>query len=77
MAVPVPGMLTLSRLWSQNGTIPSSNGDSLLSIDDQLTPTDGRLRFAHSDWSGYSVFEEAFFHGQRAAADVLRAFSRA
>ena len=68
MAVPVPGMLTLSRLWSQNGTIPSSNGDSLLSIDDQLTPTDGRLRFAHSDWSGYSVFEEAFTRGHAAAS---------
>src|SRR5690606_9787248 len=23
-------------------------------------PTAGRLRFAHSDWAGYSIFEEAF-----------------
>ncbi len=29
-------------------------------------PTDGRLRFAHSDWSGYSVFEEAFTRGHAA-----------
>ncbi|MBC5782721.1 FAD-dependent oxidoreductase [Ramlibacter sp. USB13] len=28
----------------------------------------GRLRFAHSDWAGYSIFEEAFTLGHRAAA---------
>ena len=72
MAVPVPGTLTLSRLWSQNGTIPASKGHHLLSIDDQLTPTDGRLRFAHSDWSGYSVFEEAFTRGHAAASALQR-----
>lgn len=27
-----------------------------------------RVHFAHADLSGYSVFEEAFFHGQRAGA---------
>jgi len=26
---------------------------------------EGRVRFAHSDLSGYSVFEEAYFHGHR------------
>ena len=31
-----------------------------------LTAPLGRVHFAHSDLSGYSVFEEAFFHGQRA-----------
>ena len=35
-----------------------------------MTPADGRLRFAHSDWSGYSVFEEAFTRGHAAAASV-------
>lgn len=30
-------------------------------------PTAGRLRFAHSDWAGYSVFEEAFTLGHRVA----------
>jgi len=29
-------------------------------------PANGRLRFAHSDWAGYSVFEEAFTLGHRA-----------
>ncbi|WP_374412495.1 NAD(P)-binding protein [Hydrogenophaga sp.] len=36
---------------------------------------DGRLAFAHSDWAGYSVFEEAFTRGHlagRHAAAVLR-----
>lgn len=28
---------------------------------------DGRLAFAHSDWSGYSIFEEAFTRGHLAA----------
>ena len=68
MSVPVPGRLSFSHLWNQNGTIPASKGHHLLSINDQLTPTDGRLRFAHSDWSGYSVFEEAFTRGHMAAS---------
>jgi hypothetical protein len=29
-------------------------------------PAAGRLRFAHADWAGYSVFEEAFTLGHRA-----------
>lgn len=32
----------------------------------------GRLHFAHSDLSAYSVFEEAFSHGLRAAQSVAR-----
>jgi hypothetical protein len=31
------------------------------------TPQTERLRFAHSDWSGYSVFEEAFTRGLHSA----------
>lgn len=31
-----------------------------------MTPSGGALRFAHSDWSGYSVFEEAFTRGHQA-----------
>ena len=27
----------------------------------------GRLSFAHADWSGYSIFEEAFSRGHFAA----------
>ncbi len=32
----------------------------------QLPPAFGRIRFAHSDWAGYSVFEEAFVRGHLA-----------
>jgi hypothetical protein len=70
MAVPVPGMLATSRLWSQNGTIPASNGRDVLSNYKRMTPSEGRLHFAHSDWSGYSVFEEAFTRGHAAAASL-------
>lgn len=31
-------------------------------------PVAGRLRFAHADWAGYSIFEEAFTLGHRSAA---------
>lgn len=31
-----------------------------------MPPTHGRIRFAHSDWAGYSVFEEAFALGHAA-----------
>ncbi|MFZ2649840.1 MAG: FAD-dependent oxidoreductase, partial [Burkholderiaceae bacterium] len=37
-----------------------------------LTRARGRLRFAHSDLSGYSVFEEALFHGERAGRAIAR-----
>ena len=36
-----------------------------------LQPATPRLLFAHADWSGYSVFEEAFTRGH--AAGVLAA----
>jgi len=32
-----------------------------------LAATSGRIGFAHSDLSGYSIFEEAFCHGVQAA----------
>jgi monoamine oxidase len=54
MAVPVP---------SQEGRIglrPAGSPDA--------SPRADRLRFAHSDWAGYSVFEEAFAIGHAAGA---------
>lgn len=33
----------------------------------------GRMSFAHSDLSGIAIFEEAFFHGVRAADEILAA----
>ena len=34
-------------------------------------PRTGRLAFAHSDWAGYSIFEEAFTAGHRAGLGVV------
>jgi hypothetical protein len=38
-----------------------------------LAALQGRVHFAHSDLSGYSVFEEAMFHGQRAGERIATA----
>ncbi|XAH23575.1 FAD-dependent oxidoreductase [Xylophilus sp. GW821-FHT01B05] len=64
MAVPVPG--TLSRI----GRLPSTHLGYKLSKSEQYGPQSGRLRFAHSDWSGYSVFEEAFTRGDAAGRSI-------
>ena len=48
--------------------------DRLVTTADFVAVIDGatpRLLFAHADWSGYSVFEEAFTRGH--AAGVLAA----
>ena len=37
-----------------------------------LAQARGRVRFAHSDLAGYSVFEEAFIHGDRAGREIAR-----
>ena len=47
-------------------------GEILLLVDPAsltilaASPATARLLFAHSDWSGYSVFEEAFTRGHAA-----------
>jgi monoamine oxidase len=65
MAVPTPEFIRKKVLYRP----PVIN--TLLSKPKQYpdfpTPATQRLRFAHSDWSGYSVFEEAFTRGLHAA----------
>lgn len=39
---------------------------SLAQLGAQPRPSSGRLSFAHADWSGYSIFEEAFTRGHLA-----------
>ena len=60
MAIPVPSVN------GQIGFQPPSTMRKQLSKKEQFTLTQGRLRFAHSDWAGYSIFEEAFTLGHRA-----------
>jgi monoamine oxidase len=58
MAIPTPALVT--TLASQTGPQRSTH------LRQKLQKTQ-RLAFAHSDWAGYSVFEEAFTLGHRAA----------
>jgi hypothetical protein len=52
MAIPVPG----TRASATQGALHA------------LRTRRGRLRFAHADLAGYSVFEEAFTAGAEAAS---------
>ena len=67
MSIPVPGVQTfLSQIGLQ--ATPGKrklllNGERQRALP---TPATARLAFAHSDWSGYSVFEEAFTRGHAA-----------
>ncbi len=67
MAVPVPGtqqflsQIGLQRLPGKRWQL--SNGERTRSLP---IPATARLAFAHSDWAGYSVFEEAFTRGHGA-----------
>jgi len=67
MAIPVPGQLAfLSQIGLQRFTGKRkqlSNGERNRWLP---TPATARLAFAHADWSGYSVFEEAFTRGHAA-----------
>jgi monoamine oxidase len=65
MAVPTPEFIRKKVLYR-----PPVLNTLLLKTKqypDFPTPATQRLRFAHSDWSGYSVFEEAFTRGLHAA----------
>lgn len=68
MAIPVPNVNGQIGFW------PSSNKREQLSRKEQLldrpTLTWERLHFAHSDWAGYSVFEEAFTAGHWSAPSL-------
>ncbi|HAU57379.1 MAG TPA: hypothetical protein DCW87_07335 [Comamonadaceae bacterium] len=67
MAIPTPGSLGFfSQIGLQHPAglrKPLLNGEHAPWLP---TPTTARLVFAHSDWSGYSVFEEAFTRGHAA-----------
>lgn len=64
MATPLPNAQGLIGLW------PPSNMTNTLLKKEQLRARPvlawERLAFAHSDWAGYSVFEEAFTAGHSA-----------
>ena len=67
MSIPTPG---LQQFLSQIGLERRSFMPKALPNGERAawlpTPTTARLAFAHADWSGYSVFEEAFTRGHGA-----------
>jgi predicted NAD/FAD-binding protein len=62
MAIPIP------NLSGQIGTQPAYLLPNQLLKKEQSTASNLRLHFAHSDWAGYSVFEEAFAMGHAAGS---------
>ncbi|MEY4584218.1 MAG: hypothetical protein RJB10_715 [Pseudomonadota bacterium] len=60
MAIPAP------VISGKNGLQPSYLLPKQLLKKEQKTASTNRLSFAHSDWAGYSVFEEAFAMGHAA-----------
>jgi len=68
MAVPVPGVLAhLSRLplAAAAQAVPGLR-QRRTGVGVPAALAQGRVSYAHSDWSGYSVFEEAFTRGHDA-----------
>ncbi|WP_192884907.1 FAD-dependent oxidoreductase [Paracidovorax avenae] len=67
MSIPVPGTLAF---LSQAGRMPAPRQRYVLANGERIAapsvPGTARLAFAHADWSGYSVFEEAFTRGHAA-----------
>lgn len=53
--------------------LPGVRGSAALKALSQVT---GRVSFAHGDLSGYSVFEEALFHGHRAGSRLAEGRTR-
>ena len=71
MAIPVP------NIRGQIGHFRTVDVRKQLSKTEQYpprpVPTWGPMAFAHSDWAGYSVFEEAFTSGHAAGRVAARA----
>jgi predicted NAD/FAD-binding protein len=66
MAIPVP------VLEGKNGNQPAYLLPKQLLKKEQIENRNSRLKFAHSDWAGYSVFEEAFAMGHEAGASAMK-----
>lgn len=68
----LPGLVSQAHLMRYGHAMsipaPGVRGHDALAA---LAQPQGRVHFAHSDLSAYSVFEEAFTHGVRAANQVL------
>lgn len=68
MAIPQPG--TLRRLRQLSAASADARGSHGAPSAQAANVRSGRLHFAHADWSGYSIFEEAFTRGHAAGGAV-------
>ncbi|MBS0608583.1 MAG: FAD-dependent oxidoreductase [Proteobacteria bacterium] len=72
MSIPLPGLQAflsqIGRNSLQGKRYQLQNGERVIVPP---APATARLAFAHADWSGYSVFEEAFTRGLGAGALAL------
>ena len=71
LAVPHPDLhnkVTRVAITRYGHAMAMPTPGTLRHIVPAATLTAGRLQFAHSDWAGYSVFEEAFALGQAAGS---------
>ena len=69
MAMPGPGLQShLRQMFAGTQPLPTGIAPGSRKSGALFTPVHERLLFAHSDWSGYSIFEEAFARGDAAAA---------
>jgi predicted NAD/FAD-binding protein len=66
MAIPVP------VLEGKNDIQPTYLLPKQLLKKEQTASPNSRLKFAHSDWAGYSVFEEAFAMGHAAGLSIAK-----
>ncbi|MEY2953027.1 MAG: hypothetical protein RLZZ401_1114 [Pseudomonadota bacterium] len=68
MAMPIPGALNLLR---KNRAFGIPVNKTSLSKSEFSMPRTRRIALAHSDWSGYSIFEEAFTRGHGAGMGII------
>jgi hypothetical protein len=66
MAVPIPVIPSIPVSEGKNNIQPAYLLPKQLLKKEQAENPNTRLKFAHSDWAGYSVFEEAFAIGHAA-----------
>jgi predicted NAD/FAD-dependent oxidoreductase len=66
MAVPIPVIPSIPVSEDKNSIQPTYLLPMQLLKKEQFENPNNRLKFAHSDWAGYSVFEEAFAIGHAA-----------
>ena len=76
MAIPRPTQLSATapaaQFSGQFGLQPAYSLPNKLHKQEQQANPNSRLRFAHSDWAGYSVFEEAFALGNAAGQSLSK-----